>query len=406
VFLIGTDGDETATTAEIGDPVAGTWTAIEPMNKLRSDYVAVALANDRVLVAGGLNGDAPQSSYSSAYVYDASPGYGAWTKVGPMGLARTGASAALLPDGRVLVAGGYFHVEPKSMNLGAPLADLAAYHPLSPTGDPRLFDVEPPFGGAALATAEIFDPATGSWSTTGPMKYARYGATAVSLSDGRVLIVGSSDTTRGGYLVGVDGHAFDTAEVYDPAGGTFKLVSRLPDFDRAALQKLAAPGADPLPADSAPLTGGTLVPTRDGGAVLIGATRYWKHLADMTQSFRFDAATGNWTEIGQTYVFVGEPGPVPFWTPGAPNLNGAIVASLTDGRVLVAGGQGPNEYGQTGFNETKTTDVAQFYDPASNTWSAAPPMPGPQSGGAAVALTDGSVLLVGGPNNSAARFVP
>jgi hypothetical protein len=248
------------------------------------------------------------------------------------------------------------------------------------------------------------------------MKYARNGASAVSLSDGRVLIAGSSDTSDGFFHVNVDSHAFSTAEVFDPASGTFSLVGRLPGFDRDALGKLAAPGADPLPDDVAPLTGGSLVATHDGGAVLIGATRYWKHVADMTQSFRFDAATGDWSEIGQTYAFVGEPGPVPFWTPGAADLSGALVATLADGRVLVAGGQSPNDYGKSGFNQTETTNAAQLYDSATNAWSAAPPMPEPRSGGAAVTLADGSALIVGGSNRpaggdvfdlaSAARFVP
>jgi hypothetical protein len=164
---------------------------------------------------------------------------------------------------------------------------------------------------------------------------------------------------------------------------------------------LAVPGADPLPDNVAPLMGGTLAATRDGGAVLIGATRYWKHLADMTQSFRFDGATGDWSEIGQTYAVVGEPGPVPFWTPGVPNLSGARVAMLPDGRVLIAGGVGPIDYGASGFSETQTTNAAQLYDPTTNTWSAAPPMPEPRSGGAAVTLADGSALLVGGINDPA-----
>jgi hypothetical protein len=52
------------------------------MTKAGSDFAAVALANDRVLVAGGLNNDHPEASYSSAYVYDALAGHEGWTKVG------------------------------------------------------------------------------------------------------------------------------------------------------------------------------------------------------------------------------------------------------------------------------------------------------------------------------------
>ena len=51
-----------------------------------------------------------------------------------------------------------------------------------------------------MATAELFDPTTGSWSQTGPMTYARIGAAAVTLADGRVLVFGS----HGGAGSGVD----------------------------------------------------------------------------------------------------------------------------------------------------------------------------------------------------------
>ena len=79
-----------------------------------------------------------------------------------------------------------------------------------------------------MATAELFDPATGSWSSTGPMQYARFGASAVTLSDGRVLVFGSgggdgaaSPSMRG---------AFDNAEIYDPATGQVQ-----PRWDASAL---------------------------------------------------------------------------------------------------------------------------------------------------------------------------
>jgi len=148
---------------------------------------------------------------------------------------------------------------------------------------------------------------------------------------------------------------------------------------------------------------------------MIAVTGYWKHVADMTRSFRFDAAKNTWSEIGKTYVFVGEPTQIPLWTPGARALVGAFVATLSDGRVLVAGGRGPNLFGDTGFNQTATTAAAELYDPATNAWSGLPPMETPRSGGTSVVLSDGSVLLINGVIetsdgnsnlNSAVRFVP
>jgi hypothetical protein len=391
------DGSSAPTSGEIWDPATGVWTPTDDMNNPRSDFAMVALADDQVLVAGGLNGEQPAQSFSSAYIYDARTGQEGWTRTGLMSAARTGPSAATLPDGRVLVAGGYFHVEPIGMVEGGSDVMLAAYHPAADEGvvsaDFGLFDVDFGSAGAALATAELFDPATGAWTPTGPMSYARYGAQAVTLSDGRVLIVGSRPVS-GRFSVAVDPHAFDTAEIYDPATGRFTLAGELPDLDRAALEAPGGPGANAMPTDDgAPLEVGTLAPLPDGGAVLIGLTRWWKHQADTTRSFRFDAGSGSWSEIGQTWAYVGQPAAVPLTTPGVRNVSGAFVAAMQDGRVLVAGGGGNSP---DGFGGRHTTDDAELYDPATNTWTALPPMPDVRTSGTVATIADGSVVLVGG----------
>jgi hypothetical protein len=404
VLLVGSvevnEGSETQTTAEIWDPTTNTWTSTDGLPKGRTEFIAVAIANDQVLVAGGLNTEPKQQSYSSAYIYNGAADKGTWTKTGLMGAARTAPSAAVLPDGRVLVAGGYFFAPPSGSIDDGPTADLAGFRVAGDSGTrparASLFDVDPGIGGAALATAELFDPATGTWSPTGPMHYARTGASAVTLADGRVLVAGSGSFSGAGFAISVDGHAFDTAEIYDPVTGKFTLAGQLPKIDRAALEKQGNKGANPMPENDGDIGVGPLVALPGGGAVMIGVTGYWKHLADMTRSFRFDASTNKWSEIGKTYVFVGEPTATPLWTPGVPALVGARVATLLDGRVLVAGGQGPNLYGDTGFNATPTTAAAEIYDPATNAFSALPPMPTPRSGGVAVVLSDGSVLLIDG----------
>jgi hypothetical protein len=392
------DGFQAPTSGEVWDPATGAWTEIENMNKARWDFAAVPLADDRVLVTGGLNDDQPRQSYSSGYIFDARPGHEGWTKTGLMSVARTGPSAATLPDGRVLVAGGYFHVDPFGTFQSEPDAVLAAYQPVADEGsqstDAALFDIDMGSAGAALATAELFDPATGVWTPTRPMNYARYGAPAVTLSDGRVLIVGSRAETPNGFGVGVDPHAFGTAEIYDPATGRFTLTGELPGIDRAALEAGSAPGANPMPTDDGVvLDVGTLVPLQDGGALLIGQTRWWKHLADMTRSFRFDAASGTWSEFGPTWAYVGEPTAVLLTTPGVRNLSGAMVAAMQDGRVLIAGGGGNSP---EGFGGRNSGDVAELFDPATSEWVTLSPMPDGRSGGAVAALADGSVVLVGG----------
>ena len=87
-------------------PGTTTWVEIEPLNKPRSQFGSTLLRDGRVLVAGGLN-DASQS-FSSAYVFDPERSSDGWSKVGLLDTARTAPSIATLPDGRVLLAGGYF----------------------------------------------------------------------------------------------------------------------------------------------------------------------------------------------------------------------------------------------------------------------------------------------------------
>ena len=79
----------------------------------------------------------------------------------------------------------------------------------------------------------------------------------------------------------------------------------------------------------------------------------------------------------------------------------AVAATLADGRVLVAGGE-RDTCGVDGLcGETYVAiDSASLYDPATDAWTALPPMPEPRAGGAAVTLTDGSVLIVGGYNET------
>jgi hypothetical protein len=379
----------------------------EPLNKPRSEFAAVALSDGKVLVAGGYN--QAEQSYSSAYVFDPGPGAETWTKVGLLGTARTAPAAAVLPDGRVLVAGGYFYTGPieyTGMTDGPDLV-LAAYRQVAPRGGepwrPPLDDVDVPPVGYALATAELFDPATGTWSPTGPMQFARTGAEAVTLADGRILVVGSGEENASK----VDGRAYETAEIYDAATGKFTLAGQLPPIDRRAVEKLGAvlPDGDP-----APYANGTLVALNDGDAILYAHTATWKHQGDITRSFRFDAAEEQWAEIGPPCAAAEDPrSGATSSTPAACRLD-AAVATLRDGRMFLAGGQA------VWAATTDATRTAEVYDPVADTWSPLPVMPEGRERGAAVMLPDGSMLLIGGVANtpdgefvyltSTLRFVP
>jgi hypothetical protein len=398
----GTDVRNDSAVAELWDPTSRTWQSTAGLAAPRGDFVAVVLRDGRALVAGGLDQDATgcqvgavggsgsQFSYSSAYVLDPRAASGGWTKTGLLGTARSAAAGSVLQDGRVLVAGGYFYT---GVTAGGITAGglLAAYRRPSggPAGSsgPHLDDIVLPPDGVALATAELFDPATGSWSNTGSLRYARFGEAAVTLTDGRVLVVGSDDGTNGQVAKVADG-AYDSAEIYDPTTGRFSLTGSLPAIDRSAFAKLGG-----LP-DGAPQTdsNGTLVALTDGGALLVGRDASWKHEGEITRSFRFDGATGTWSEVGAAWATGYDPlHDVEWTTPGEPLGDRALVARLADGRVIVAGGL--DAMGAS-------LGTAELFDPAASTWSSLPQMPESRAAGAAVSLPDGSVLLIGGFNDA------
>jgi len=146
-------GGAILSSAELYDPATGIWKATGSLETARYSQTAILLTNGKVLVAGGCGSN---NSLSSAELYD--PATETWTNTGAMSTPRFEHTATLLPNGNVLVAGGY-----NVTNNG---------------------------GGVFLASAEVFDPARGTWTNTFPMDTPRYGHTATLLLDGQVLVAG------------------------------------------------------------------------------------------------------------------------------------------------------------------------------------------------------------------------
>ena len=175
------------------------------------------------------------------------------------------------------------------------------------------------------------NPETREWTPTGSLSYARAGAPAVTLSDGRVLIVGTGQDT----LNDVAPEAWTTAEIYDPDSGTFALAGSLPAIDQNRLPRSRRRHARQLPGPRQPWATGTAL--QDGGALLVGRNHWAKHLkSDVLQSIRFDPARATWLESGwpcaaDDYNY-GEMRRTP-----APCLIGGFVAGLDGGRVMSAG---------------------------------------------------------------------
>jgi hypothetical protein len=139
--------------AELFNPRTNSWRAAASMPEPRYVQGSVLLHDGRVLLAGGWyamsNAD---PSHETAVIYD--PATDKWSATGSMTTARAEFGLAMLPDGRVLVAGG----TDKDYNL--------------------------------TVTAELFDPVTGSWTPTGNLKVATMWSAIQTLADGRVLISG------------------------------------------------------------------------------------------------------------------------------------------------------------------------------------------------------------------------
>jgi N-acetylneuraminic acid mutarotase len=177
-------GGGAGTSAELYDPASGTWSATGDAVALRGGATVTVLLDGRVLVAGGQS-----FGVGTAELYD--PNTGAWTETGNMSAGRIDHTAVLLPDGRVLVVGGYTY---------------------DTTGN----------NGTALSSAELYDPDTGTWTATGSMSEARAGHAASPLPDGTVLVAGGQDIRDNAALGNLA-----TAEVYDPVSGTWTATAEM-----------------------------------------------------------------------------------------------------------------------------------------------------------------------------------
>ena len=202
--------------AELFEPSTGTFRSL-PFDP-RILCTGTLLRSGKVLVAGGQTANFPATSTSTAELFD--PATGIFQMTGSMAVARSGHTATLLPDGRVLVAGGW-------TNNGITQA------------------------------AEIYDPATGLFLLTGDMTVPRSGHTSTLLANGKVLVAGG--------LSQPDGDGVATAELFDPRSGTFSLTGSL-------VVARSGQTATLLPSGQVFFVGGVPGPTDDNLSVQIDPT--------------------------------------------------------------------------------------------------------------------------------------
>ncbi len=273
----------------------GTWIGTGSLVEARERHTATLLPDDKVLVAGGYNG----LWLASAELYDAASG--TWTVTGSLTEKRDYHTATLLLNGKVIVAGGY------------------GGHPVD----------------GALASAELYDPASGIWTVTGSLASGRYYHTATLLPNGKVLVAGGSNYPD----------YFASAELYDPATGTWTVTGSL----KTARGYHTA----------------TLLPN---GKVLVAGG--FGGTGQLASAELYDPTSGVWTATG--------------------SLNTArrqdTATLLSNGKVLVAGG----------FDSSGYSASAELYDPASETWTATGSLVTGRFRHTGTLLPNGKVLVAGG----------
>ncbi|NYH98533.1 kelch repeat-containing protein [Cupriavidus plantarum] len=321
-----------------------TATPLAPMPLPVHYFAATRLPNGIVLVTGGFSAG---GITNSAWLYD--PNANAWSPAASMTTPRNGHTATLLSDGRVLVAGGQIATSTET------------------------------------ATAEIFDPLANTWTPVASMSETRENHTATLLGNGKVLVAGGFDLSGA--------HTFRAGmELFDPVTATWTQMTHplstprgqhaaalLPDGNVLMVGGVNSSGfvtsAERVAIDD---SGTTVQPAPISGNVTMGTVlNDGTILATSDRSnnaYRYDPATATWT--ASTMLA----------TRAIPTIT-----TLADGRVLVAGGT------ISGGFRTNTTEI---YNPDTNTWTAGASMTDGRGAAQAVVLADGSVLIMGGFSGS------
>ena len=320
----------------------------------RVNHTATLLASGKVLVVAGVVNVSSGGFFNSAELFD--PANNTWSVAGSLAVARGFHTATLLANGKVLVTGG----------LGV--------NPMSAAPQ-------------RLASAELYDPATNTWSAVGSLAEARAHHSATLLANGKVLVAGGSSNNAN--------LPINSAELFDPAtniwsaAGSFLVERRdhettlLPDGrvlmagggNNFAGSLASADLYDPAtntwsPAGSLARARNYLTLTLLGNGKILAVGGFDQlGIGIVASAELYDPLTNIWSAAGSLGV----------------GRYDHTATRLSNGQVLVAGGFGGNFLAS-----------AELYDPASNSWSATGSLATARQFHTATALANGNVLAAGG----------
>ncbi len=310
---------------------AGAFTATGNLTRPRQFHTATLLPNGKVLIAGGYSvPPLTSSSWATAELYD--PSTGSFIPTGDMTTPRSGHTSTLLPNGKVLITGG-------TGLLSAELYDSST-GAFAATGDmtmPRSGHTATLLnsgkvliaGGSNRASAELYDPSAGTFTATGDMTAVRSwpSLTATLLANGKVLVAGAS------------------ADLFDPDTGTFSLTSATTNLDESLFTATLLPSGTVLfPLTTSEMLGKS-AELYDPGTGLINAT------GNMTIGRGYNTATllpdGNVLIAGRDTIHFAGSAELYQTTTGTFSANGGMFTEsaeghaatlLPDGTVLLSGG--------------------------------------------------------------------
>ncbi len=398
VIVVGGDNENgTLASTEIFDPATSRWASAAPLPSARQQHTATLLLSGKLLVVGGLDGTSNHNQYLDAALYD--PATDTWSSGGTPTTTHYLHTATLLQSGKVLVVGGDTGAadlyDPQT-NTWSPAGSLThgryvAAATLLPSGQVLVAGGidDDPASGIAIASAELYDPGTNSWSTTGSLATARTQPDAVVLPSGTVLVSGGLDGANA---------VLSSCEIYDPAIGMWSATGSM-------LEARAVHSASVLPSGKVLAAGGVTT----GFSPLLTTELFdpqsgtWSP-ADPLAGARFGHAA-TLLPTGRLLLVDGDyPGKtVELYDPTTSTAGTAHAITtararqtatlLPTGKVLVAGGQGGGL-------------TAELYDPASDTWGAAGSLASSHTWGTATLLATGKVLLAGGGTTAAELYDP